>query len=128
MRKNFRKSLTFVTALSKDPRIPSRDKAVIVGMLALIMSPFDIIPDFIPILGQLDDLMILILLLDYVCNRVPDEVLQDHFPWDPSHVLAWRRRIGFFVKLVPHWVKDKIWRAGDHTVVMAGSESRPTYE
>ncbi|MDB5049038.1 MAG: hypothetical protein JWO30_2109 [Fibrobacteres bacterium] len=111
MKEFFRKSLSFAVALSKDPRIPSRDKAVLAGMLALVVSPFDIIPDFIPVLGQLDDLMILLLMLDYACNRVPDEVLREHFPWEPRHLLAWRRRVGFFVKLVPHWVKDKIWMA-----------------
>ncbi|MDB5103379.1 MAG: hypothetical protein JWP91_1068 [Fibrobacteres bacterium] len=114
MREFFRKSLAFATALSKDPRIPARDKAVLAGMLALILSPFDIIPDFIPVLGQMDDLMILILMLDYACNRVPDEVLREHYPWEPESLLAWRRRVGFFVKLVPHWVKEKIWLAREH--------------
>ena len=113
MIKTLRKSLTFLIALSKDPRIPARDKAVLAGMIALIASPFDIIPDFIPVIGQLDDLMILILLLDYACNRVPDAVLGDHFPWDAAQLLTWRRRAGFLVKLVPHWVKEKIWLAGE---------------
>lgn len=112
MRETLSKSISFVTSLSKDPRIPSRDKTVLVGMLALLVSPIDIIPDFIPILGQLDDLMILILMLDYVCNRVSDEVLREHFPWEPETLLSWRRRVGFFVKFVPHWVKEKIWVAG----------------
>jgi uncharacterized membrane protein YkvA (DUF1232 family) len=114
--KHLRDSLSFLIALSKDPRIPARDKAVLVGMLALIASPFDIIPDFIPVLGQLDDVMILILMLDYACNRVPDEILREHFPWDARQLLAWRRRLGFFIKLVPHWVKEKIWVAGAQEV------------
>jgi uncharacterized membrane protein YkvA (DUF1232 family) len=106
------KSVSFVTAVSKDTRIPSRDKLVLVGMLALLASPIDIIPDFIPVIGQLDDMMILVLMLDYLCNRVPDEVLRDHFPWNPERMLAWRRRVGFLARLVPHWVKDKVWQAG----------------
>ena len=119
MLKFFRKSLSFATALSKDARIPPRDKLVLSGMLALILSPVDIIPDFIPVLGQLDDLMILILVLDYICNRIPDEVLREHFPWEPERMLSWRRRVGFFTKLVPHWVKEKIWMAGERTVASA---------
>lgn len=114
--KNLRGCLAFLIALSRDPRIPARDKAVLAGMLALVASPFDIIPDFIPVLGQLDDVMILILMLDYACNRVPDEVLREHFPWDAKQLLAWRRRLGFFIKLVPHWVKEKIWVAGTQEV------------
>jgi uncharacterized membrane protein YkvA (DUF1232 family) len=113
MLQNIRKCLAFLIDLSKDPRIPSRDKAVLAGMLALVASPFDIIPDFIPVLGQLDDVMLIILMLDYACNRVPDDVLRDHFPWDAAQLLTWRRRAGFIVKLVPHWVKEKIWLAGE---------------
>jgi uncharacterized membrane protein YkvA (DUF1232 family) len=107
------KSLGFAKALSLDPRIPARDKAVLAGMLALLVSPFDIIPDFIPVLGQLDDVMILILLMDYICNRVPEEVIRSHFPWDAAKLLAWRKRLGFLTGLVPHWAKQKIWRAGE---------------
>ncbi|GEM_PF-425587 len=126
MLKHLRKSVSFLIALSKDPRIPARDKAVLAGMLALILSPFDIIPDFIPVLGQLDDLMIILLLIDYACNRVPDEVLRDHFPWDAKQLLVWRRRVGFFVNLVPHWVKDKIWKAsGRISVVEVPVEDAP---
>jgi uncharacterized membrane protein YkvA (DUF1232 family) len=125
MREFFRKSFSFATALSKDPRIPSRDKAVLAGMLALIASPFDIIPDFIPVLGQLDDVMILILMLDYMCNRVPDEVLREHFPWEPERLLAWRRRLGFFAKLVPHWVKEKIWLAREQVETPAEATGEP---
>jgi uncharacterized membrane protein YkvA (DUF1232 family) len=119
MLQTIRQSLAFLLSLSKDPRIPARDKAVLAGMLALIASPFDIIPDFIPVLGQLDDAMIAILVLDYVCNRVPDEVLREHFPWDAKTLLTWRRRIGFLVKLVPHWVKEKIWVATAGTAAAA---------
>lgn len=122
------KSVSFVTALCKDPRIPSRDKAVLGGMLALMISPFDIIPDFIPMLGQLDDAMILILMMDYVCNRVPDEVLREHFPWEPETLLTWRRRIGFFVKLVPHWVKEKIWLAADQAEAGARADQEADSE
>src|SRR5690606_26425743 len=110
------KSLGFAKALSMDPRIPARDKAVLAGMLALLISPIDIIPAFIPVLGQLDDAMIAILILDYICNRVPDEVLRDHFPWDPAKLLTWRKRAGFFTGLVRHWAKEKIWRAGEAAV------------
>lgn len=128
MRETLSKSIAFVTALSKDPRIPSRDKAVLAGMLALIVSPIDIIPDFIPVLGQLDDLMILILMLDYVCNRVSDEVLREHFPWEPETLLSWRRRVGFFVRLVPHWVKEKIWVAREQVEVQAEAKTETKTE
>ncbi len=123
MKEFFRNSLAFATAVVKDPRIPARDKAVLGAMLALVLSPIDIIPDFIPLFGQLDDAIILVLMLDYLCNRVPEEVIREHFPWNPEKLAAWRKRVGFFTRLVPHWAREKIWKAKDEIAVKSGQEA-----
>ena len=104
-----KKSLVFVKDLSLDPRIPAWDKAVLGTMVALLVSPIDLISDFIPVLGQLDDLLIALILLDYVVNRLPEPILLDHFPWDKSSLKAWRRRLRFLTVLVPAWARNRIW-------------------
>lgn len=109
----FRKSFSFVKAVSVDDRIPVWDKAVMATMVALLVSPVDFISDFIPVLGQLDDVVILIILLDYMANRLPEQILLDHFPWDPSQLKAWRRRLGFLSMLVPDWARRRIWAIQD---------------
>ncbi len=43
-------------------------------------------------------------------------------------MLTWRRRIGFFVKLVPHWVKEKIWLAGEQAEAKTESKSEAKSE
>ncbi|HLP42336.1 MAG TPA: DUF1232 domain-containing protein [Fibrobacteria bacterium] len=120
-----RKSLAFVKDLSTDPRIPKWDKAMLVAMVALLVSPVDFISDYIPILGQLDDLVIAILLLDYVINRLPEQILLDHFPWEPSRMVAWRRRLRFLSLLVPAWARDRLWamQAEKMKAAEAGAEA-----
>lgn len=104
-----KQSLAFVKALSLDSRIPAWDKAVLAGMVALLVSPVDIISDFIPVLGQLDDIVIAALLLDYVVNRLPEAILLDHWPWDPARLSIWRKRLRFLSMLVPTWLRNRIW-------------------
>jgi uncharacterized membrane protein YkvA (DUF1232 family) len=104
-----KKSLGFVKALSLDPRIPAWDKAILASMIALLVSPVDIISDFIPVLGQLDDILIALILLDYVVNRLPEPILLDHFPWDKASLKSWRRRLRFLAFLIPSWARDRIW-------------------
>lgn len=104
-----KKSLGFVKALSLDPRIPAWDKAILAAMVAMLVSPIDIISDFIPVLGQLDDILIALILLDYVVNRLPEPILLDHFPWDKASLKSWRRRLRFLTFLIPSWARDRIW-------------------
>jgi uncharacterized membrane protein YkvA (DUF1232 family) len=51
---------------------PLRVKIVCVLAVAYLMSPIDLIPDFIPVLGQLDDLLVIMLVTKYVKKHLPD--------------------------------------------------------
>ena len=52
--------------LRGDPRVPRRAKFALLGLLGYLLCPIDLIPDFIPVLGQLDDVLIAVLVLRYV--------------------------------------------------------------
>ena len=65
MKNFFVKLKNFLTDTANDERIPTRDKKVLVAMVALLISPLDIIPDWIPVIGLLDDVIIMALILDY---------------------------------------------------------------
>jgi uncharacterized membrane protein YkvA (DUF1232 family) len=109
MKAFLRKSIGFIKALSLDDRIPAWDKGVLAAMVALLVSPVDFISDFIPVLGQLDDIVILIVMLDYIMNRLPEAILLDHWPWNPDKLKAWRKRLRFLSMLVPNWIQNRIW-------------------
>jgi uncharacterized membrane protein YkvA (DUF1232 family) len=68
----------FLKAIWKDPRTPWYAKAVLAATLAYALSPIDLIPDFIPVLGYLDDVAIVPLGLWLVYKLVPREVWEEH--------------------------------------------------
>jgi uncharacterized membrane protein YkvA (DUF1232 family) len=67
-----------VPKLTSDQRVPKRTKLALGGLAVYLASPLDIIPDFIPGLGQLDDAIILLLFVDGVLNQVDDAVILEH--------------------------------------------------
>ena len=60
------------------------DKLLVAGAIAYIVSPIDLIPDFIPFFGEIDDLFILVLALQHLVNRAGRRVLLDHWTGDPA--------------------------------------------
>lgn len=63
---------------SRDPRIPFMAKAVLVLTVAYAFSPIDLIPDFIPVLGYLDDLLLLPLGIWLTIKLMPENVLEEY--------------------------------------------------
>ena len=62
---------------ARDPRTPWYAKAIIAGVVAYALSPIDLVPDFIPILGYLDDLLLLPVGIYLALQLIPGEVLTD---------------------------------------------------
>jgi uncharacterized membrane protein YkvA (DUF1232 family) len=68
-----------VARLVRDPRVPARPKATLVLVAGYLISPIDLVPGFIPGLGQLDDLVVAALALDGLLNHVPEAVVREHW-------------------------------------------------
>lgn len=66
--------------LARDPRVSKADKAIVVGVLIYAALPADVIPDWIPGLGEVEDLLLVGLALSRLLGNAGDEVLLDH--WD----------------------------------------------
>ena len=62
---------------SRDPRVPWHAKALGIAVAAYALSPIDLIPDFIPVLGYLDDLIIVPLGIALVVRLIPTEVMTE---------------------------------------------------
>lgn len=70
--------------LRTDPRVPLRAKAAI-GFAALwAVSPIDLIPEFLPVIGPLDDIVVIALALRYAGRQVPRAVILEAWPGNPA--------------------------------------------
>jgi len=81
-----------VARLLTDPRVPRRSKIALGMAAAYVVSPIDLLPEFIPVFGWLDDLLILTYVLDRVIERAGPEVVGEH--WDgPGDLLGLIREV-----------------------------------
>lgn len=74
---------TTVNRLRRDPRVPRRAKAAFAFAALWVVSPIDLIPEFLPVIGPLDDVIVVALALRYAARRVPREVLFEAWPAEP---------------------------------------------
>ncbi len=70
--------------LLADPRVPRRRKAVIAALIAYLAMPIGLIPDFIPVAGQLDDALAVVLVLRLLLRSGGQELLREHWPGPAS--------------------------------------------
>jgi len=76
--------LRLVRDLIADRSVPLRVRIILVGLLAWLVSPIDLIPEFIPILGPLDDLIVSVIVLRYVRRRLGDTELRRRWRGTPQ--------------------------------------------
>ncbi len=65
--------------LAVDKRVTSSQKVFVGGIIAYVMMPIDIIPDFIPIIGYVDDLVLVVYGLDLILNELDKQILIDNW-------------------------------------------------
>ena len=75
--------VTAVRRLRKDPRVPRRAKIAVIVAGLWVASPIDLIPEFIPVIGPLDDIVVVALALRYAGRKVPRDVLMAAWPGEP---------------------------------------------
>jgi uncharacterized membrane protein YkvA (DUF1232 family) len=75
--------VTTVRRLRRDPRVPRRAKIAVVIAGLWVASPIDLIPEFIPVIGPLDDIVVVALALRYAGRQVPRDVLLAAWPGQP---------------------------------------------
>jgi uncharacterized membrane protein YkvA (DUF1232 family) len=76
--------VTMLRILRTDPRVPRRAKLAIAFAALWAISPIDLIPEFLPVIGPLDDIVVIALALRYAGRQVPREVILDAWPGNPS--------------------------------------------
>lgn len=79
--------VTTVRRLRNDPRVPRRAKFAVLLAGVWVASPIDLIPEFLPVIGPLDDVVVVALALRYAGRQVPRQVLLDAWPGEPRLML-----------------------------------------
>ena len=70
--------------LLSDPRVPRRKKLVLAALIPYLLMPFDLVPDFIPVAGYLDDAVIVAFALRYVLRGSGPDLIAAHWPGPPA--------------------------------------------
>lgn len=78
--------LRLLYGLITDNRVNSVDKLVVAGAIAYILMPVDIIPDFIPFIGEVDDVFLLILAIQRLITNAGRTVVHAYWPGDPEEL------------------------------------------
>src|SRR4051794_13752299 len=76
--------VTTARTLRKDPAVPRRAKIALLVAIVWVLSPIDLIPEFLPVIGPLDDVVAVVLLLRYAGRSIPRPVLLAAWPQDPA--------------------------------------------
>ena len=81
-----------------DGRVSGWRKAAVIGLIAYLAMPIDLVPDFIPVAGQLDDAILVALVLRLVLRSGGPELLREHWP-GPDESLAVVSRLAYGVRV-----------------------------
>jgi uncharacterized membrane protein YkvA (DUF1232 family) len=79
--------IVLVTRLAREPRVPRRRKLLLVALVGYLALPFDLVPDFIPVAGQLDDAVIVALVLRSFVRSGGEQLIRELWP-GPEQSLA----------------------------------------
>jgi uncharacterized membrane protein YkvA (DUF1232 family) len=95
--------------LVKDPALPRPVKIALVAAVVYLASPIDLVPDFIPLLGWLDDALLAAIVLDGLLNFVDRDLLLRYWPGTQSSLDALARTARTLSIWVPRRVKARIF-------------------
>ena len=76
--------LRLLWGLIRDARVDMVDKVLVAGAIAYIVAPIDLIPDFIPFLGEVDDVFLLVLAIRRLLQNAGRTVLLSHWSGNPE--------------------------------------------
>jgi uncharacterized membrane protein YkvA (DUF1232 family) len=72
--------IVLVTRLTRDSRVPRRRKLLLLGLAGYLALPFDLVPDFIPVAGQLDDAIVVALVLRHFVRAGGEPLIRELWP------------------------------------------------
>lgn len=99
-----------VGRLAKDARVPRRAKLIAAAAAVYALSPLDLVPDFIPVVGRADDLVILVLAAEYVIDEAGLALVREHWDGADATLSLMLDAVGMAAGVVPGPVRVAIHR------------------
>lgn len=93
--------VTLLARMIKDSRVPTAEKALFLAAIVYVISPLDIIPDFFPFIGQVDDIYVVALTLLRLVNRTDESVVRQHWSGGGDIVALANSIAGIAPKFLP---------------------------
>lgn len=118
--------------LLTDPRVSVIDRGLVAAVIAYVVSPFDLIPDFLSVIGVIDDLFLMGLALDRLLMRAPAQVVEEHWVGTPEGLDAVTAELQAIGDALPNAIRsvlhgrvaDNAWgRSLDAAEVFAAGEA-----
>jgi uncharacterized membrane protein YkvA (DUF1232 family) len=103
-----------IARLTADPRVPRRVKAMLAITAVYLASPVDLIPDVIPGIGYLDDVVLVAIVIDGLLNHVDHAIVREHWPGDPASLERAGAVAARIVAWVPRRWKDRVFGPPAH--------------
>ena len=98
-----------IARLAVDPVLPKAAKIALAAAVLYLVSPIDLIPDFIPVLGYLDDLLVAAILVDGILNYVDRGLVLKYWPASLESLERVARAARVLAAFVPRRLKLKIF-------------------
>jgi uncharacterized membrane protein YkvA (DUF1232 family) len=86
--------LVLYKRLVADPRVSRRNKLLLAALAGYLAMPFDLVPDFIPVAGQLDDAIVVALVLRAIIRESGPALVKEHWPGSPASLATLLRVVG----------------------------------
>ena len=99
-----------LTRLMRDSRVSMRRKAFIGAVLIYVISPIDLIPDFVIGIGRLDDLVLVSLAVDHLMSGTDEEVVREHWDGTEDGLDLVRSVFGWAASIIPDSARNVLPR------------------
>lgn len=86
--------------LFKDKRVKIKVKTMLAGLIAYLASPIDIIPDFIPFIGKIDDVALAFFALNIIIDEIPEEIIIENWQGEENIILVTREAIKYITEVI----------------------------
>lgn len=85
--------VVLVRRLVGDPRVQRRSRLALGALLLYLVSPIDLVPDFVPVAGQLDDALLVVLVFRWLLRSAGPALVREHWPGQPESLAVVLRAV-----------------------------------